>query len=500
MKHNQCRLMTSGLSLVRRLCTVTVDSVTEKLTGNNDRLYKKLSALGITGRSVEQTLNEYKLEGKVIRKVELGHSIRGLRRYGRFNHALEVMEWMKKRKINFSVTDHALYIDLVAKSKGIAAAENYFNGLPPSAKNRFTYGSLLNCYCRELMTEKALALFEEMDQLNLVCNSLAYNNLMTMYIKLGQPEKVPSLVEQMKQKNKYVCNYTYTIWMQSCAALNDIDGVERVFEELKKDGEDKCTWTTYSNLAAIYIKAELFEKAESALKKLEETKPSDREAYHFLISLYASTCNLEEVNRIWNILKSAFPTTNMSYLVMLQALEKLNAVYELKECFKEWESSCSSYDMRLATTVIRAYLKRDMYDEAVTTFDGAIKRAKGLYFKAREAFMVYYLRTGQLDLAWNEVDTAISEAKELDWKPTEEIIDAFFKFFMEEKDVDGAEDFCRILKSLKRLNTNAYYLLIRTYMAAGKSTPEMRQRLEEDGVEISHKLEGLLARICPEKD
>ncbi|KAL5795742.1 hypothetical protein ACOSQ2_000562 [Xanthoceras sorbifolium] len=471
MKHNQSRLMmASGPNLVRRLCTATAGFVTDNVTaGKNDRLFKRLSAMPITGRSVEQTLNDYRMEGKVIAKKELGHSIRALRKYGRFKHAFEVMEWMKRRKVNFSHTDYALYLDLTAKIKGLAAAESYFNGLPPSVKNRYTYGSLLNCYSRELMTEKALALFEKMDQLNFVSNSLAFNNLMVMYIKLGQPEKVPFLVEQMKQRNIILCDYAYTIWMQSYASSNDIDGVERVFKEMNKGGKGKCSWVTYSNIAAIYVKAELFEKADLALTKLEEMKPREREAYHFLISLSSSFRNLEDVNRIWNVLKSAFPTTNTSYLVMLQALDRLNAIDRLKEFFKEWESSCSSYDMKLANTVIRAYLKRDMYEEAASVFDDAIKRTTGLYFKAREAFMVYYLRTRQLDLAWNEMDAAIAEAKERSWKPSEETVNAFFSFFTEEKDIHGAEEFCRILKS-------------------------------EDGIELSHELENLLARVCPDRD
>jgi hypothetical protein len=40
-------------------------------------------------------------------------------------------------------------------------------------------------------------------------------------------------------------------------------------------------------------------------------------------------------------------------------------------------------------------------------------------------------------------------------------------------------------------------LLLKTYIAAGKLAPEMRQRLEEDGIEINPELENLLERVCP---
>jgi pentatricopeptide repeat protein len=86
------------------------------------------------------------------------------------------MEWMQKRKMNVS---HAVYLDLIAKKEGIAAAENYFDGLSPSEQNHSTHGALLSCYCRELMSEKALTLFEKMDKMKFLLTSLPFNNLIS---------------------------------------------------------------------------------------------------------------------------------------------------------------------------------------------------------------------------------------------------------------------------------------------------------------------------------
>ncbi|KAB2600675.1 pentatricopeptide repeat-containing protein [Pyrus ussuriensis x Pyrus communis] len=52
---------------------------------------------------------------------------------------------------------------------------------------------------------------------------------------------------------------------------------------------------------------------------------------------------------------------------------------------------------------------------------------------------------------------------------------AFLKYFEDEKDVDGADKFCEILKRLGCLSCNEYYLLLKTYIVAGKSDLEMRQ-------------------------
>jgi pentatricopeptide repeat protein len=411
---------------------------------------------------------------------------------------MQIMDWMEKKKIKYNSTDHALRLDLLSKTKGILAAEEYFNILPPTAKDRLTYGALLNCYCKELMEDKALALFKKMGELNFLSSELAFNNLMSLYMRLNQPEKVPPLVQEMKRRSIPPTIFTYNIWMNSYASLNDIEGVERVMRE----DESKCDWTKYSNLAAIYVKAHLFEKAESALKKLEEVmKPPKSKAYHYMISLYAGTNNLDEVNRVWNSLKSTFPkVNNMSYLAMLQALRRIKGgggVDGLTKCYKEWESSCSYYDIRLANVAISVYLSQDMLIEASLVFDTAIKRCRGPFFAARESFMVYFLKTHQLDLARSHLEAAISEVKDSKWRPTPATAAAFLNYFEAEKDVDGAEKYCSVLKTFDCLTSKIYHLLLKTYKAAGKTAPKMRQRLKEDHIEISSDLEKLLERVCP---
>lgn len=414
------------------------------------------------------------------------------------------MEWMEFRKINYALPDYAVRLDLTAKAKGIEAAESYFSNLPQSAKNKLTYGSLLNCYCKEVMEEKALALYNKMDELNYVDSALLFNNLMALYMRKKQPEKVAPFVEEMKRREIRLDTFSYNIWMQSYASLNDMKGVESVVEEMQSQDEDKCDWSTYSNLASIYVKAQLYEKAEVALKLSEKVmmmsgKPQ-RQTYHFLITLYANTGNLGEVKRIWESLKLAFPdTNNISYLLVVQALCKLKDVEGLKECFEEWQSNCSSYDMRLANVVIRAYLSQNMYEEALLIFKDATKRCRGPFFKAREIFMAYFLDNCEADLAISYLKEAILETKDDEWHPSPETIAAFLNYFEETKDIDSAENFCKILKRLNCLSSNEYCLLLKVYVAAGEFLPEICQRLKEDNIQICPELEELVEKVSPSR-
>ncbi|GFZ19301.1 hypothetical protein Acr_28g0000060 [Actinidia rufa] len=147
--------VSAGTSLARWLYTEAVAedfpaSITRR--GRQEPLYRRLSALGATGCTAGQTLNQYIREGKIVKKYELERCIKELRKYKRYQLLstssmqlnMEIMEWMVMRDINFAYPDYAIHLDLISKVQGIAAAEYYFSTLPPSAKNCFTYGLLLN--------------------------------------------------------------------------------------------------------------------------------------------------------------------------------------------------------------------------------------------------------------------------------------------------------------------------------------------------------------------
>ncbi|XP_058765267.1 pentatricopeptide repeat-containing protein At1g02370, mitochondrial-like [Vicia villosa] len=478
---NYGRLIPGGGSLLRRLCTAYPVATVAELPKKKYNLYQRLSELEKTGGTVSQTLNQYIMEGKAVGKGELDKCVQELRKYRRIHHAFEIMEWMIMRKINFSWDNYAVHLDLMSKVKGLVEAENYFNSLPPPAKNKYTYGSLLNCYCKELMLDKALSHFEKMDELGYV-TSLAFTNLMALYMRLGQPGKVPLLVNQMKQRKIRMTGFTYVVWMNSCAALNDLDGVESVYEEMKREDGEKIDWKTYSNVAAIYVKAGQFEKAELMLKKMEEiVKPRVREAYHCLLGLYGGTGNVTEVYRVWSLLKTVSPVTNRSYLMMLSTLRRLDDTEGIIKCFKEWESRHVNYDSRLAGVAVYAYLKQNMNEEAASIFEEALRRCKGPFFRIREMFMVSLLEKRQLDGAMSHLEAALSDVTNEKYRPSPQVVRAFLKYYEEETDLDGVDELSKILRSHSFDES-----CIKTCITGSESSPEIEPVLKEDSY-VNHE-------------
>ncbi|XP_027366893.1 pentatricopeptide repeat-containing protein At1g60770-like isoform X1 [Abrus precatorius] len=469
----------------------------------DEALYQKLFKDGSSQLSVCQNLNSFIKSGKRVYKWEVGDTLKKLRQRKLYKPALKLSETMAKRNMNKTVSDHAIHLDLLAKTRGIAAAENHFVDLPESAKNHLCYGALLNCYCKELMTEKAEGLMEKMKELSLPLSSIPYNSLMTLYTKAGQPEKIPSIIQEMKAGNIMLDAYTYNVWMRGLAAVNDISGVERVHDEMKRDGRVTGNWTPFSNLASIFVDAGLVDKAEVALKELEKRNAfKDLSAYQFLITLYGRTGNLYEVYRVWRSLRLAFPkTANISYLNMIQVLVKLKDLPGAEKCFREWESGSPTYDIRIANVLIRAYAKLDMLQKAEDLKERARRSGAKPNAKTWEIFLDYHLQKGDLKLAVDCLGKAISIGRGdgEKWVPSSALIDNMMRNFEQEKDVNGAEEFLEILKkSVDSLGAKVFESLIRTYAAAGRTSSAMQRRLKMENVDVSEDTQKLLEAISVE--
>ncbi|AAB71963.1 Hypothetical protein [Arabidopsis thaliana] len=463
-------------------------------------LYNRLFKDGGTEVKVRQQLNQFLKGTKHVFKWEVGDTIKKLRNRGLYYPALKLSEVMEERGMNKTVSDQAIHLDLVAKAREITAGENYFVDLPETSKTELTYGSLLNCYCKELLTEKAEGLLNKMKELNITPSSMSYNSLMTLYTKTGETEKVPAMIQELKAENVMPDSYTYNVWMRALAATNDISGVERVIEEMNRDGRVAPDWTTYSNMASIYVDAGLSQKAEKALQELEmKNTQRDFTAYQFLITLYGRLGKLTEVYRIWRSLRLAIPkTSNVAYLNMIQVLVKLNDLPGAETLFKEWQANCSTYDIRIVNVLIGAYAQEGLIQKANELKEKAPRRGGKLNAKTWEIFMDYYVKSGDMARALECMSKAVSIGKGDGgkWLPSPETVRALMSYFEQKKDVNGAENLLEILKNgTDNIGAEIFEPLIRTYAAAGKSHPAMRRRLKMENVEVNEATKKLLDEV-----
>ncbi|GLJ41045.1 hypothetical protein SUGI_0849740 [Cryptomeria japonica] len=361
-------------------------------------LYRRISRVGCNP-SVIPELQKWMEEGRRIKKFELQLIIKELRKYGRHAHALQISEWIVGRsEFTKGLSDHAVRLDLIAKVRGIASAESYFNSLPEIAKVEPTYGALLNSYVTANMTEKAEALMEKIEELGYARTSLPYNQLLTLY--------------------------------------------------------KKTDWSTYGNLANIYIKAGLSDKAQAMLQEMEmKINQWDRELFIYLITLYAGVGNKDGVNRMWQSLKSAFPKlTNMNFICMLDSLVKLDDLEGAEKLIEEWESAVVDYDFRVPNILLKAYVNNGLVEKAELFVELALDKQRKPICNTWEILAEGYLKTMQLDKATQAMDKALSIMKQDEWKPKPANVQALLKHFQECSDMEHEEQYHKLLRDMNFAN------------------------------------------------
>uniref|UniRef100_A0A7N0TF54 Pentatricopeptide repeat-containing protein n=1 Tax=Kalanchoe fedtschenkoi TaxID=63787 RepID=A0A7N0TF54_KALFE len=453
--------LSKSLSQHRWLCTAAEAAAGDVnlVQSKGDKLFHQLRSMEVKEGSSElsEVIDKWVADGVFLKRHHVVSWIVQLRRFHKYTNALQVSEWLEKSKFAMIDSDRAIRIDLISATKGIDDAEKYFTGLQTSAKTMKTYGALLSCYCRGNMTEKAVVLFEKMKDSGVTPTTLNMNQLMHLYLKVGQPEKVLLLVQELEGLEFVPDKYTYTHLMNSYADLKDYDGAEKVLEKITAN-KVKLDWFSYATLARIHINAGCFEKANDVLERMESIeKMCDPEAFQTLITLYAKTNNQLGVFRAWESLKLIQKNvSNNGYLSLLIALAELGDLDSLQKYFKEWELSCSLYDMRICDVLLKFYLNRDMLTEAKTLADSLTAKEVKPTFRTLTLFMDYHLKKSQTDIALQYLEqgaVTMKQKKYNDWFPAEETVKLFLNLFKENRDAGNAQTFFKIMKDLNRLDS-----------------------------------------------
>lgn len=488
----------------RKVCRITVfRAVSSESSGCSglpmfslvgDSLYKRISELGDPNLSVFTVLQHWINEGRGTKKSELQRIVKQLRKYRRYKHALEVSEWIaSRRNYQLAPSDCAIRLDLIAKVHGIVSAEKFFERLPDEAKNKLTLGALLNAYVNENMTAKAEAIMEKLKELGYAIDTLAYNSMMKLYMNTHRFEKVPLMIQEMKKNDIPLDKFSYSIWL-NCVAMSDVNKMEQVIDEVKHVNNVNTDWTIYSTLAAAYVKAGILDKAESTLEEVKNKMPqSDRSAYEYLITLYASVGKRDEVYKVWHSLKLIFPKPkNRSYICLLSSLVKMGDVEGAEQIFKEWESVCVRYDIRMANICLKAYVKKGLLEKAESLLGNIIEKGGEPNFNTWEILAEGCLQNGKFEQAVAALKKSVSVGKFVQWKPKPVNVLAILKHFETHCDVESAEDLLNLLRDLNCVDIEMCNSLIRTYAKSGKADPGIFELMERYKVNRSEETDMLL--------
>ncbi|XP_010453703.1 PREDICTED: pentatricopeptide repeat-containing protein At1g02370, mitochondrial-like [Camelina sativa] len=87
------------------------------------------------GETVDFIMREEEKKGAVsFTHADLITTAEQLDKEGKHDYAFEILEWMDRKKMSFSPKELQLFVGIIAKTKGLDAAEAYFKKVDPNFK------------------------------------------------------------------------------------------------------------------------------------------------------------------------------------------------------------------------------------------------------------------------------------------------------------------------------------------------------------------------------
>ncbi|GAV70430.1 PPR domain-containing protein [Cephalotus follicularis] len=476
---NQVHHQNSSRVLASLFSTKTLNPSSAS-SSNCLRLYDRIIEIRNPKVSIVPVLDQWVDEGNAVHKHQLQSLVRSLKSFQRFNHALEISDWMANHPhFILSPKDVAIRLNLICRVHGLQHAENHFENLPISLKTQKVYGALLSGSVEEKNVEKAELIVQKMREMGMASSPFPYNMLINLYSQTREFDKIDMLMQEMEMKGIPQDTYTLNNRLYAYVAASDISGMEKILSQMEEDPNFYVSWQVYSTAANGYLKVGMTETALLMLKKMEGMMPPQGKklALEFLVTLYAKAGDKDELYRVWNMYKPLNEIVDSSYACMIDSLAKLDDIEGAERIFEEWESQCTFYDFRVLNRLLVAYCNKGFLDKAEAAVNKAVV-GKTPYAPTWNVLAIGYIKHNQMPKA---VDMLKRSFLRHGWVPNSDVVTACLDYLEGQGDLDEMEDMINSLKKLGPLTRDAYHRLLRTCLKAGKSVDKFLDQMETDG-------------------
>uniref|UniRef100_A0A0A9DQY2 Pentacotripeptide-repeat region of PRORP domain-containing protein n=1 Tax=Arundo donax TaxID=35708 RepID=A0A0A9DQY2_ARUDO len=324
-------------------------------------------------------------------------------------------------------------------------------------------------------------------------SAYAYNVMMKLYLETGQLERVHDMFRDMEEKGVEPDVFSVDNLLAAYIAADDVEGLMKVLNKVNPH-QKLLNWHGHASAAKAFMKAGMQTRALMALLEAERriTPKNGRVAYGFLLHTYTELGMYPEAERIWRFYKSKVPPCNSMYLCRITVLLKMNDIEGANKALKEWETKCVSYnDFRLTNLVVDAYCKEGLVEKAVALVDEAIEKGRTPYANTWYRLAGGFFKTGQVLKAVDMTRKALASATH-PWKLDLTYVLMSLNHFMDQKDVEAAEEMASLLQKLVPLTRDVYHCLLKTYVRAGKPVSDLLDRMNKDGLEADEETDKIL--------
>lgn len=473
------------------LVSSPLDMVSDSLeegTGNQKRpLWMRLEeAAGKKSTTLRDVFDEWTAEGNSISRAVIIFTITVLRKRRKFWRALEVSDWvMTEKPFELTDMDYGTRVLLISKVQGSQKAADYFATIPKEFKTAMTYSVLVTAYVEQNKEKEALSLIQEVERLGLGHRTYMYNQLLYLYKKNGLMAGVAEVLQTMDKKNVEPDVHTYNIILDVRARKGDTDGMEKVWARVKEDKNVEPDAATFAVLAKGYIKAGLLEKAEKAVKEVEESPFRKKRAVNLLLlKLYGLIGKEDDLERIWGVVIRGQKVGIADYVAMIRSLGKVGNSARAEDIFEEMQDKISNLSVHHYNALLSVYasLGRTQKGENVLK---QIARAHLTPNPATYHELVHmYLKAGQEEKAMEVLSKAQKASRaSIRRRPQYATFHTALEWFAGNGDVKNAEKVVRDLKSAGYMcSYRSYVTLLKAYENGRMSPYGILDRLRADNV------------------
>ncbi|XP_031496503.1 pentatricopeptide repeat-containing protein At1g80270, mitochondrial-like isoform X1 [Nymphaea colorata] len=443
-------------------------------------------------QSVEDAIDNWVEGGNAVTRDIVSIVMATLRSHKFYEKALQLSEWLEASgSLPFTDRDYASRLDLVAKVRGIHAAELCLEKFPPNMQTELVYRTLLANYTSMQMLSKAEALFKLMKKKGFSLTAFSCNQLLALY-KILDRKKFADVLLLMENENVEPTGFTYKILIDAKGRVGDYEGMEQVVEKMKSDGIVPDGYTQYL-IASYYIKGRFYEKVDAVLKEMEgDPSKVKRSACIGLLSLYAALGRADDVSRIWKLCERN--PRHAEFIFAIEAWGKLGKIENAEAVFQKRIDCGGKLPQRICTALLKVYTNHKLHDKAKHLVKRMLEEGGRLRPLTLDTIVKLYLQSGEVRRADSILQMALQQQHHA--MPKYVTYLAILDRYAEEGDIHNAE---KIFEQFRQAGysrkVGTYRRLLFAYINAKQPAYGFAERLKADNILLQGTMASQLAQL-----
>ncbi|KAL8215384.1 hypothetical protein R6Q57_004833 [Mikania cordata] len=441
--------------------------------------------------SVQKALDKWLEKGEKVSRSDVSVAMLELRKRRMYDKAMQLSEWLESRKqLEFTEKDYSSRVDLIAKTRGLNAAEIYIEKIPELFRTEMAYQTLLANCVQSVHITKAEQVFNRIKELKLPLTASTCNQMLLLY-KRTHKKKIADVLLLMEKENVKPTLLTYRMLIDMKGQSNDLKGMEQIVEAMKAEDIDPDI-KTQAVLARHYINGGLKDKAKVILQEIEGNDlKKNRGACVALLSLYATLESVADVIRVWDVCKSN-PQLD-EYMRAIDAYGKLKKVEEAEAVFDQMSKKVKRISSKHYATMLKVYANNKMLSKGKNLVKQMAESGCQIGPWTWDSLVKLYIEAGEVEKA----DSILRRASEQNRiKPFFDTYLLILDQYAKRGDIHNAEKiFHRMRQDGYVSRLRQYHGLLRTYINAKAPAYGIKERLKADNVFPNRALAEQLAQV-----